>query len=113
MPHRVRLAEIIKALSRALDMTEGQPPGHCIGCCHIGTAIGHSLGLGETELRDLYYTLMLKDLGCTSNAPASARSMKRMTFASSAISSWWMAAWRRCCVFWSVTQRRGRSCSQG
>ncbi|MDQ0454469.1 HD-GYP domain-containing protein [Rhizobium paknamense] len=68
MPHRVRLAEIIKALSRALDMTEGQPPGHCIGCCHIGTAIGHSLGLGETELRDLYYTLMLKDLGCTSNA---------------------------------------------
>lgn len=68
MPTRIRLAEIIEALSRALDMTEGQPPGHCIRCCHIGTAIGRAIGLADDQLQDLYYTLLLKDLGCSSNA---------------------------------------------
>ncbi|MGA1805377.1 HD-GYP domain-containing protein [Rhizobium sp. HT1-10] len=64
----IRLAEIIQALSQALDLTEGQPPGHCIRCCYIGTAIGREIGLPESELQDLYYTLLLKDLGCSSNA---------------------------------------------
>ncbi|EHS50440.1 metal dependent phosphohydrolase [Rhizobium sp. PDO1-076] len=68
MATQIRLAEIIEALSHALDLTEGQPPGHCIRCCYIGTAIGQRLGLTEDRLRDLYYTLMLKDLGCSSNA---------------------------------------------
>lgn len=68
MPSRIRLAEIIEALSYALDMTEGQPAGHCIRCCHIGTTIGRALGLPEQSLHDLYYALMLKDLGCSSNA---------------------------------------------
>lgn len=68
MSTRIRLAEIIEALSHALDMTEGQPPGHCIRCCYIGTAIGREIGLDETTLHDLYYTLLLKDLGCSSNA---------------------------------------------
>ena len=68
MTTRIRLAEIIEALSCALDMTEGQPPGHCIRCCWIGTAIGRELGLSDNALQDLYYTLLLKDLGCSSNA---------------------------------------------
>ncbi|MCM2291187.1 HD domain-containing protein [Allorhizobium sp. BGMRC 0089] len=68
MPSRIRLAEIVEALSHALDMTEGQPPGHCIRCCYIGTAVGRAMGLGEQALHDLYYTLLLKDLGCSSNA---------------------------------------------
>ncbi len=68
MTETIRLAEIIEALSHALDMTEGQPAGHCVRCCFIGTRIGQALGLGEEALRDLYYTLLLKDLGCSSNA---------------------------------------------
>lgn len=68
MTTRIRLAEIIEALSVALDMTEGQPPGHCIRCCWIGTAIGRELGFSDEALHDLYYTLLLKDLGCSSNA---------------------------------------------
>ncbi|TPP11663.1 HD-GYP domain-containing protein [Rhizobium glycinendophyticum] len=68
MATQIRLAEIIEALSHALDLTEGQPPGHCIRCCFIGTRIGKALGLPEEALRDLYYTLLLKDLGCSSNA---------------------------------------------
>ena len=67
-PSAFRLADLLGALSYALDMTEGQPAGHCIRCCFIGTRIGEELGLPDEALRDLYYTLLLKDLGCSSNA---------------------------------------------
>lgn len=63
-----KLAELLGALSYALDLTEGQPQGHCIRCCWIGTRIGEALGLADDVLKDLYYTLLLKDLGCSSNA---------------------------------------------
>jgi len=62
------LAEVLGAFSHALDITEGQPVGHCIRACWIGSHIGREIGLGDGELRDLYYTLLLKDLGCSSNA---------------------------------------------
>ncbi len=65
---QIRLAEIIEALSKALDLTEGQPPGHCIRTCYIGTHIGREMGMPDDQLQELYYTLLLKDLGCSSNA---------------------------------------------
>lgn len=64
----LKLAELISALSHALDITEGQPEGHCVRCCWIGMHIGREIGLNEHELWELYYTLLLKDLGCSSNA---------------------------------------------
>ena len=65
---QVRLAELLGALSHALDMTEGQPAGHCVRCCWIGMQIGDGLGLDETQAWELYYTILLKDAGCSSNA---------------------------------------------
>ncbi len=65
---RLLLSELIGALSHALDITEGQPKGHCVRCCWIGMHIGREIGLGEREQWELYYTLLLKDLGCSSNA---------------------------------------------
>ncbi|MBC2776860.1 HD-GYP domain-containing protein [Parasphingopyxis marina] len=64
----VSLAEILSAFSYALDLTEGQPEGHCVRSCWIGTRIGQALGLPENDLWELYYTLLMKDLGCSSNA---------------------------------------------
>lgn len=64
----LRLAEVIGAFSYALDLTEGQPSGHCLRCCWIGFHVGRELGLDEQMLWDLYYTLLLKDAGCSSNA---------------------------------------------
>lgn len=64
----VRLAELLSALSFALDLTEGQPEGHCMRCCWIGTRIGLHLDLDPDALSDLFYVLLLKDLGCSSNA---------------------------------------------
>ena len=64
----LKLSELIGSLSHALDITEGQPEGHCVRSCWIGMHIGHSLSLSEQELWELYYTVLLKDLGCSSNA---------------------------------------------
>ena len=64
----LKMSELIGALSRALDITEGQPPGHCVRSCWIGMHIGQELGLSKRALWQLYYTLLLKDLGCSSNA---------------------------------------------
>lgn len=36
--------------------------------CMIGMRIGSIIGLNETELSSLFYALLLKDLGCSSNA---------------------------------------------
>jgi putative nucleotidyltransferase with HDIG domain len=65
---RIALSEIVSALSFALDLTEGAVPGHAVRSCLLGMRIGRALGLGETQLGDLYYALLLKDIGCSSNA---------------------------------------------
>lgn len=62
------LSELMISLTTALDMTEGQPPEHCIRCCWIGMHIGMQLELTESDLHDLFFTLLLKDAGCSSNA---------------------------------------------
>ncbi len=62
------LAELLSSLSYALDITEGQPAGHCVRVCWIGMHVGRRLGMREADLWELYYTLLLKDLGCSSNA---------------------------------------------
>lgn len=36
--------------------------------CWIGTHIDREIGLTDRQLWELYYTLILKDLGCSSNA---------------------------------------------
>ncbi|GJE03345.1 HD-GYP domain-containing protein [Methylobacterium isbiliense] len=64
----IRLSELLGALSHALDLTEGQPAGHCVRATWIGMQVGRHLGLSEPQLWELYYTVMLKDLGCSSNA---------------------------------------------
>lgn len=65
---KIYLSEVVGALSYALDVTEGQPAGHSLRCCWIGMHVGMRIGLTPAELSDLYYTLLLKDIGCSSNA---------------------------------------------
>ncbi len=65
---KLRLAEILGALSHALDMVEGQPAGHCVRCCWIALHLGREIGLNDGQISELYYTVLLKDLGCSSNA---------------------------------------------
>ncbi len=62
------LSEILSAFSYALDLTEGQPAGHSIRACWIGTKLAQAIGLNDAALRDVYYAVLLKDLGCSVNA---------------------------------------------
>jgi HD-GYP domain-containing protein (c-di-GMP phosphodiesterase class II) len=67
-PTELKLSELIGSLSYALDITEGQPAGHCVRTCWIGMHIGRDAGMDTAQLWELYYVLLLKDLGCSSNA---------------------------------------------
>jgi putative nucleotidyltransferase with HDIG domain len=63
-----RLSELLSALSMALDLTEGQAMGHSARSCVIGMRIADLIGLDSETRSDLFYALLLKDAGCSSNA---------------------------------------------
>ena len=67
-PPRVHRSELLSALSYALDLTEGQPFGHTMRSCAVGMRLAEELGMGMEERSALYYALLLKDAGCSSNA---------------------------------------------
>jgi putative nucleotidyltransferase with HDIG domain len=64
----VSLSEVLTALSYALDLTGGLPPGHTIRTCMIGMRMAHSLGLSDEECAALYDAVLLKDAGSSSNS---------------------------------------------
>ena len=64
----VRLSDVLSGLSYALDLTEGHPRGHSARSCLIGMRIARELGLPPDRQSDLFYALLLKDAGCSSNA---------------------------------------------
>jgi putative nucleotidyltransferase with HDIG domain len=63
-----RLSDVVTALSYALDITEGQPEGHAARTCMIGMRIAREIFLMPRQRSALFYALLLKDLGCSSNA---------------------------------------------
>jgi len=62
------LSEIISALSFAIDLTEGAVPGHALRTCVLGMRIAQRAGIPADQQSDLYFALLLKDIGCSSNA---------------------------------------------
>jgi hypothetical protein len=67
-PGRISLSEVLSALSCALDLTEGAAAGHTMRTCLIGMRIAEAVGLDADDRSALYYALLLKDAGCSSNA---------------------------------------------
>lgn len=64
----IPIAELLAALSHALDLTEGAPAGHTLRSCMIAMRIADTIGLGADDRTALYYAMLLKDAGCSSNA---------------------------------------------
>jgi putative nucleotidyltransferase with HDIG domain len=64
----IRVSDIISSLSFALDLTEGQPMGHSVRSCVLGMRIAAEIGLSTHDQGDLYYALLMKDAGCSTNA---------------------------------------------
>ena len=63
-----RFSEVLSALSIVLDLVEGQPEGHSVRSCLIGMRVANRLGLDADARSALFYALLLKDAGCSSNA---------------------------------------------
>ena len=67
---QLRTSELLAALSVALDLTEGQRAGHALRTTYLALRLGDRIGLPSKTRRELLYTALLKDAGCSSNAAA-------------------------------------------
>lgn len=65
---RLRLAELIAALSLATDLGLGQPMAHALRTCLIAISLGRAMGIPERQLADTYYTTLLRFVGCTADS---------------------------------------------
>ena len=69
----VRLAELVASLSLGIDLGFGQPMEHVLRQCLIALRLGEQLGLDETERETIYYTALLVNVGCHSDAHEQAK----------------------------------------
>jgi HD-GYP domain-containing protein (c-di-GMP phosphodiesterase class II) len=72
-PTRVRLAELIAALSLGVDLGFGQPMEHVLRQCLIALRLAERIGLDEHERAAVYYTALLINVGCHSDAHEQAK----------------------------------------
>lgn len=63
-----RLAEVLSALSLAIDLSMAKPMEWVIKACLLGLRLGQALGLSRAELSQVYYVTLLRHVGCTSTA---------------------------------------------
>jgi HD-GYP domain-containing protein (c-di-GMP phosphodiesterase class II) len=61
----LRLADLMAALSLTTDLAMGQPPEKAIRACVVATEIARHLNVTEADVGCVYYTTLLKHLGCT------------------------------------------------
>jgi HD-GYP domain-containing protein (c-di-GMP phosphodiesterase class II) len=69
----VRLAELVASLSLGIDLGFGQPMEHVLRQCLIALRLGEQVGLDEAERAAVYYTSLLVNVGCHSDAHEQAR----------------------------------------
>ena len=69
----VRLAELVAALSLGVDLGFGQPMEHVLRECIIALRLADRIGLEEDERSTVYYTALLVNVGCHSDAHEQAK----------------------------------------
>ncbi len=70
---RVRLAELVAALSLGIDLGFGQPMEHVLRQCLIALRLAERIGLDEQARAVVYYTALLVNVGCHSDAHEQAK----------------------------------------
>ena len=70
---QVRLAELVAALSLGVDLGFGQPMEHVLRQCMIALRLGERLGLDEAKRSVVYYTALLVNVACHSDAHEQAK----------------------------------------
>ncbi|MGN6475140.1 MAG: HD domain-containing phosphohydrolase, partial [Mycobacteriales bacterium] len=72
-PQRLRLAELVAALSLGIDLGFGQPMEHILRQCLISLRTAELLGLGDEQRVHTYYTALLVGVGCHTDAHEQAK----------------------------------------
>src|ERR1700739_347058 len=70
---RLRLAELVAALSLGVDLGFGQPMEHVLRQCLIALRLADHAGLGEEGRMAVYYTALLVNVGCHADAHEQAK----------------------------------------
>ena len=70
---RVRLAELVAALSLGIDLGFGQPMEHVLRQCLIALRLAEGIGLEDEDRAVVYYTALLINVGCHSDAHEQAK----------------------------------------
>jgi HD-GYP domain-containing protein (c-di-GMP phosphodiesterase class II) len=70
---QVRLAELVSALSLGIDLGFGQPMEHVLRQCLIALRLAERLGLDDETRAVVYYTALLVNVGCHSDAYEQAK----------------------------------------
>lgn len=65
---QLRLAELMAALSLAIDLGMGQPLEQALRTCLIAIELGERMGLTKGEISEVFYLALLRFLGCTADA---------------------------------------------
>ena len=69
----IRLAELVAALSLGIDLGFGQPMEHVLRQCLIALRLAEGIGLDEQQRAVVYYTALLVNVGCHSDAHEQAK----------------------------------------
>ncbi len=69
----VRLAELVAALSLGIDLGFGQPMEHVLRQCLIALRLAERIGLDEEARAAVYYTALLINVGCHTDAHEQAK----------------------------------------
>jgi HD-GYP domain-containing protein (c-di-GMP phosphodiesterase class II) len=69
---RLRLAELMAALSLATDLGMGQPLEQALRTCLIAIELAERMGLARGEISEVFYVALLRFLGCTADARGDA-----------------------------------------
>lgn len=68
----LRLAEFMAAISLATDLGMGQPLEQGLRTCLVSLELAEAAGVGKDVLPEIYYTALLRFLGCTADAHEAA-----------------------------------------
>src|SRR3954447_16297796 len=69
----VRLAELVAAVSLGIDLGFGQPMEHVLRQCLIALRLAERGGLDEEQRAVVYYTALLVNVGCHTDAHEQAK----------------------------------------
>jgi len=69
---RIRLTEVLSALSLTTDLGAGVPFEKGLRTCVVASAFGSAVSLPLDEQRSVFHAALLRSIGCTAHAPENA-----------------------------------------